>query len=159
MITPSPQRTVIASASAVRPMTKEELVMSQIQSSLFLRRVLLADAASCVAMGVLLVAFSGFLGTLLNLPSDLLFEAGVVLLPFAAFVGYVSSRSSIRRGAVWAIIAINVVWVVESFAVLALDQVAPNAFGYAFVIGQALFVAAISVLEFVGLRRSMTAAA
>jgi hypothetical protein len=131
--------------------------MSQVRSSLFLRRVLLADAASCIGMGLLLVAFSEVLGTLLSLPSDLLFEAGLVLLPFAVFVGYVSSRPSIRSGAVWAIIAINAAWVVESFAVLAVDSIAPNAFGYAFVIGQALFVAAISVLEFVGLRRSSAA--
>jgi hypothetical protein len=88
------------------------------------------------------------------LPAQLLSEAGLVLLPFAAFVGYVASRAMPARFAVWAIIVLNVIWVVDSIVLLFTGWVAPNALGYAFVVAQALVVAALADLEYVGLKKS-----
>ena len=133
--------------------------MSVIQSSAFLRRVLFADALSCAGLGVLLLVFTGMLANLFSLPSGLLVQAGVVLLPFAAFVAYVASRARVSRFAVGAVIALNVVWVVESFVLLGMESIEANTLGIAFVVAQALFVAAISVLEYAGLRQSSDVAA
>src|SRR5687768_251753 len=69
----------------------KEIVMQTIQKLSFLRRVLMLDAIASGAMGVALFAFASLGAPLLGLPEQLLREAGVVLLPFAAFVGYLAS--------------------------------------------------------------------
>jgi hypothetical protein len=119
----------------------------------FLRRVLAVDAISSGAMGAGMLAFAPFIAQLLDLPVELIRDAGVVLLPFAAFVGYVASRAHPSRAGVWIIIALNVVWVVDSVLLLFMGWVEPNALGYAFVIGQALVVGVLAELEYVGLKK------
>ena len=86
--------------------------MTSIRASSLLRRVLVVDAVSTGAMGIAMVAFAELLAELLQLPVDLISEAGIVLLPFAAFVAFVASRSETSRIAVWVIIAVNAVWVI-----------------------------------------------
>jgi hypothetical protein len=130
--------------------------MSSIQSVSFLRRVLLVDAVSSAAMGLALLLGADMLAGMLQLPARLLSEAGLVLLPFAAFVGFVASRAAPGRGAVWAVIALNVLWVIDSVVLLVTGWVAPNALGHAFVIAQAAFVAVLADLEYLGLRRTAT---
>ena len=92
--------------------------MRSIKSVAFLRRVLVVDAVSSAALGLAMLTFTSFTANLLDLPIDLLTEAGLVLLPFAAFVGYVASREQPPRPAVWVIIAINALWVVDSVLLL-----------------------------------------
>jgi hypothetical protein len=128
--------------------------MNSIRSSSFLRRVLLVDAASCAGMGLGMIAFTELFARVLELPAQLLSEAGLVLLPFAAFLAFVASRPTPARFAVWAIIVLNVIWVVDSIVLLFTDWVAPNALGYAFVIAQAVVVAVLADLEYVGLKKS-----
>jgi hypothetical protein len=96
---------------------------------------------------------------LLQLPVELIREAGIILLPFAAFVGFVASRREPARIAVWAIIAMNVVWVVDSIVLLFTGWVAPNVLGYSFVIAQAAVVLVLADFEFLGLKRSTAVAA
>jgi hypothetical protein len=129
------------------------------QSTLFLRRVLLADAASCAGMGLGMILLAAPLATLLNLPATFVSEVGLVLLPCAAFIAYLASRRAPPRMGVWAVIALNAVWVVESFVLLFTDWVSPNGFGIAFIVAQALVVALLAELEYVGLRKSATAVA
>jgi hypothetical protein len=132
--------------------------MTSIRASSLLRRVLVVDAVSSGAMGIAMVAFGELLAGLLQLPVELLSETGIVLLPFAAFVGFIASRSEPSRFAVWTIIGLNVVWVVDSILLLFTGWVAPNALGYAFVIAQAAAVLVFADLEYMGLRRSRPAA-
>jgi hypothetical protein len=133
--------------------------MNSIRASSFLRRVLLVDAVSSGAMGLGLIGFTDLFARVLQLPAQLLSEAGLVLLPFAALVGYVASRPTPARFAVWAIIGLNVVWVVDSIVLLFTGWVAPNALGYVFVLAQAVAVAVFADLEYVGLRKSVVVAA
>lgn len=133
--------------------------MNPIRSSSFLRRVLLIDAVSSGGMGVAMILFSALLADVLALPADLISQAGVVLIPFAAFVGYLATRAELSRLAVWSVIALNVVWAIDSFVLLMTGWVSPNALGYAFVIGQAVVVAVLADLEYVGLRKSAPVAA
>jgi hypothetical protein len=132
--------------------------MTAIQSSTFLRRVLLLDAASSGAMGVLLLTCSGLLAGLLDLPAELLTEGGLVLVPFALAVGFLGTRSRLSRVAVWAVIGLNAVWAIDSVLLLFTGWVQPNPLGYVFVIGQAAFVAVMAELELIGLRKSAVAA-
>lgn len=128
--------------------------MTSIRASSLLRRVLIVDAVASGASGIAMIAFAEVLANLLQLPVDLLSEAGIVLLPFAAFVGFVASRAEPSRFAVWAIIVLNVVWVVDSIVLLFTGWVAPNALGYAFVIAQAAGILVLAELEYVGYRKS-----
>jgi hypothetical protein len=133
--------------------------MTSIRPSSLLRRVLVVDAVSSGAMGVAMVAFAELLADQLQLPVDLLSEAGIVLLPFAAFVAFVASRSEPSRIAVWVIIALNAVWVIDSIVLMFTGWVAPNALGYLFVVAQAAAVLLFADLEYLGLKRSTAVAA
>jgi hypothetical protein len=128
--------------------------MTSIRASSLLRRVLVVDAVFSGASGVAMIAFAGAFASLLQLPVELISEAGIVLLPFAAFVGFVASRGAPARLAVWTIIAINIVWAVDSIVLLFSGWVAPNALGYAVVIAQAAGVLVLADLEYMGLKRS-----
>jgi hypothetical protein len=132
--------------------------MTSIRASSLLRRVLIVDAVVSGATGVAMVALAELFASLLQLPVELVREAGIVLLPFAAFVGFVASRREPARIAVWTIIALNVVWVVDSVALLFTGWVAPNALGYVFVIAQAAMVLVLADFEYMGLKRSTAVA-
>ena len=133
--------------------------MTSIRASSLLRRVLIVDAVISGASGVAMFALADVFASLLQLPADLVREAGIVLLPFAAFVGFVASRHEPARFAVWAIIALNILWVVDSILLLFSNWVAPNALGYVFVIAQAAMVLVLADLEYMGLKRSAALAA
>jgi hypothetical protein len=128
--------------------------MTTIRASSLLRRVLAVDAVASGASGIAMIAFAELLARLLQLPVELISEAGIVLLPFAAFVGFVASRAEPARIAVRAIIALNVVWVVDSIVLLFTGWVSPNVLGYVVVSAQAAGVLVLADLEYVGYRRS-----
>jgi hypothetical protein len=105
---------------------------------------------------VLLVATSEATGDLLDLPAMLLLDVGVVLLVWAAVVGWLGTRALVpRKGAVTAIV-INLLWVIDSFALLLTGWVEPNGLGVAFVVVQALAVLGFAALQYAGLRRGQT---
>ncbi|MCY1339255.1 hypothetical protein D9M69_251330 [compost metagenome] len=128
--------------------------MTHLTMSPLLRRALQADALASGAMGLLLALAAGPLEDLLGLPRALLMGAGIGLLPFALALGWLANRESVRRGWIWAVLAINTVWVIDSLSLLALGWVEPTLLGKVFVIGQAVAVALLAELEFFGLRRS-----
>jgi hypothetical protein len=128
-------------------------------SSVFLRRALLVDAAASGLTGALMLAGAGMLTDLLGLPAALLRGAGLVLVPYVAFVAIVAARAHISTAAVWAVIACNAVWTVASVALVIDGFVTPTALGTVFVIGQAVAVAALGVLQYVALRRPQVALA
>lgn len=132
--------------------------MQSFHTSTFLRRVLLADAATCVATGLLLMFGANLVERFLGLPAELSRYAGVSLLPFAAFLVYLARRENLSRRVVWAVIVLNVLWTVDSILLLLTGWVAPTEPGYAFVVAQALGVAMFAGLEFVGLKKSAATA-
>ena len=120
----------------------------------FLRRVLIADAAASAATGLLMLSAADPLEQWLALPAGLLRTAGASLLPFAAIVAWLGLRETISRAGVWEVIALNMIWVVDSVALLFTSWVQPALLGYAFVAAQAAAVAVLAELEYVGLRRA-----
>lgn len=129
--------------------------MASIQNDVFLRRVLLADALISGATGALMLGGAPLLAGMLALPEPLLRYAGLALLPFAAFVAYLATRAAIARAAVWLVIAINALWVLDSLVLLLSGWVTPNMLGYGFVLVQALAVGVFAELQFLGLRRAV----
>lgn len=133
--------------------------MMYFQNPSFLRRVLLADAAASGATGLLMAFGASFLEPLLGLPVALLREAGIILLPFAALLTYIATREHLSRRWVWAVVVMNVIWVIDSILLLLSGWVSPTLLGQAFVIGQALVVAVFAELEYFGVRKSAAALA
>ena len=123
----------------------------------FLRNILLIDAATCVATGLLMTAGSSPVVSLTQLPAGLLTAAGLSLFPIAAFMAFVATRQPIPSAGVWLTILGNAGWVFASIALLLSGKIAPNSFGTAFVIIQAVAVAALAELEYMGLRRRTAA--
>ena len=128
-------------------------------STLFLRRVLALDALSCAVMGIVMAAGSAPLAELFGLPAGLVRGAGIVLLPIAAFIGWLSARRVPPRLLVWLVIVGNVGWTIESFLVLGQYGGSATALGTAFVLAQAVAVLGLAALEYLGLRKIALAAA
>jgi hypothetical protein len=130
------------------------MTMTMTRTSRFLRLALLADAIASGATALQMTLLSGTLAALLNLPQDLLLGAGVILLPYAAFVGYLSRRETLPRWVVFAVIVCNVLWAADSLLLAFSSWITPTALGYAFIICQALIVAVFAELQYIGLRKS-----
>jgi hypothetical protein len=125
----------------------------------FLRNVLAVDAAVSGAAAILMIVGAPYLSPLLGLPSGLLFWAGIALVPFVALLLATLRRQAVPRLIMIDIIAINALWVAASFGLLFSGLVSPSALGIAFVAAQALAVAVLAELQFVGMRRATKAAA
>lgn len=125
----------------------------------FLRNVLHADALISGAAGLLMMLGAPLLSPLVELPAQLLFWAGLVLVPFVAMLVVIARRATVSKLVMIDIIAINALWVVASFGLLVSGVVAPNALGIAFVVAQALAVAVFAELQFIGIRRALAAVA
>jgi len=128
-------------------------IMTSLQMTPSLRKILFADAATSAACCLLLSFCAGILAPLLGLSDVLLRVAGLSLLPFAAFVAYLATSGSSSRAAVWAVILCNAVWVIDSLLLLVGGWAQPTFLGYAFVAAQALVVGIFAELEFIALRR------
>jgi hypothetical protein len=125
-----------------------------IQPSLLLRRALQADALVSGAMALLMAFGAGALSPWLALPQPLLFETGLFLIAYAAFVGWLGTREALIKPLVVLVIAGNALWTLASIALLISGAVAPNTLGIAFVVIQAVAVGVFAELQFMGLGRS-----
>lgn len=129
-----------------------------IRSSQFLRRALAADAVFSGVAAVLLTADAGMLAPLLQLPEALLRETGVFLIAYTALVGWLATRSAAPKALVMLVVAGNAAWTVGSLALLFSGAVSPNLLGEAFVVVQAVATGVLAELQYIGLRRSDSAA-
>ena len=126
--------------------------MTTTATPLFLRRVLGLDAAASGAVGLLLTFGSGLLADLLKLDPGVARPAGLFLIGWSLGVTALALQTRPARLLVLAVIAINLVWTVESVLSLTLGWLQPNALGVAFVIAQALAVAGFAGLQIFALR-------
>jgi hypothetical protein len=125
-----------------------------ILSSRLLRNALRADGILSAITGLAFAAANSGLGMLFGLPSGLLFWSGALLVPYALLVAWLGTRMRIYRPLVFVVIGLNLLWALDSVGLLLSRRVAPTPLGSVFTLGQALIVALVAQLEFVGLRRS-----
>ena len=121
--------------------------MTMSHASSAISRLVLADAATCAAMGAALTLWSGPIGQFARIPPALLFYAGLILFPIAVFMAVVATRPAIPAAGVWLIILGNIAWVAASLLLLVSGWIEPNALGTAFVAAQAVVVAVLAKLE------------
>ena len=132
--------------------------MSTLIVSPLLRLALTLDAVATGLTGALVLPFTGVLAHLLNLPSALLAGAAIVMLVYAAILGWLRSHASLPRWAVWTIIVGNALWALDCVALAVLGFVDPSTLGLVFLIAQAVVVGGFAELQYFGLRRSAPAA-
>lgn len=130
--------------------------MSIFASPRFLRTVLWADAASGAGTALLQLTAAGALASLLGLPAQLLVASGLVLLVYVAGAAYLANCDPVPRGPVWALIVGNWAWVAGCVALLVAGA-ASTAPGQAYLVVQAVAVAALAELQWMGLRRTPVA--
>lgn len=128
------------------------------QLSIFLKRVLLLDAATCLGTGTMLAAGADMLSPLFGLDAGLVRWAGMALLPIGLFMAWLGARQAAPALFVYAVIVGNLIWTVESFLLIG-SAPGISAIGTAFVATQAVAVAGLASLEWVGLRKGRAAAA
>jgi uncharacterized protein YjeT (DUF2065 family) len=125
----------------------------------FLRRALTADAVITGTTALVLVAAATMLEDLLGLPASLLRGAGLSLIPFTVLLVYLLRRDPLPRGAAWFVVICNALWAIDSIVLLLTDWVDPTLTGQAFVVFQAVVVAAFAEAQYIALRRLPATAA
>lgn len=129
-----------------------------IRISPFLRRVLALDAATSGVASIAMIGGAGLIAGFTNLPSGLLFWAGIVLLPWTAALAFFASRATMPRLALVDIAAVNALWVAASIGLLVTGWIAPNILGVLFVLAQAAAVLIFTLLQVKALRPAAQAA-
>lgn len=107
--------------------------------------VLAADAASCLALGLLAVGAPGMVGSLSGLPHGVVVAAGAILLAAAALLLVTAAQRPVPRSLLRLVVIGNAAWVAASIATLAL--VPMTTLGVVLVGAQAIAVAAITAVE------------
>lgn len=128
------------------------MALTTTRTSRLLTIALAADAAITAVTGLAMFLGADLLASTTGLPEALLRYAGLSLIPFALLVGMLASRDVVSAVAVRAIIIANAVWVVDSLLLLMTGWVQPSLFGYVFVVGQAIVVAAFAEVQYIGLK-------
>lgn len=122
--------------------------------STFLRTVIALDAAACGVMGAAFAFDAGWLAGPLGLSPALMQPVGFFLLPYAGLLAWMATRPSLSRAAVWALVGFNILWAVESIALVALGWAQPTTLGLAVVVGQAVAALIVAELQYLSLRKA-----
>jgi hypothetical protein len=123
-----------------------------------LKMVLVFDAFTCAAMGVLLAGASGWAAELTALPASLLFWAGLVLFPVAIFMAAFAYADQVPGWASGLIVTGNILWAIASLLLPVTGLVSPNSLGWAFLLVQAVAVLCFTWLEWKAARLPLTVA-
>ena len=107
--------------------------MSMPHATILLRKLLLTDAATCFAMGVLLSAGATSVAAYTAIPTALLMYAGVALFAIAATIAVIAMQAATSVPYVPLVVIGNVLWVAGSLALMFGDWIRPNPVGYAFI--------------------------
>jgi hypothetical protein len=132
---------------------------SLIRPGPLLRGALRADAALSAVMAAAMMLGAEPLGSLTGLPPALLLVAGLALLPWVAYLLWLSSRRETPAAAVWAVIVLNLLWAVDCALVAAGAGYRPSALGVGFALLNTLGALLFADLQFIGLKRAAPAPA
>ena len=119
-----------------------------------LKNVLLINALTSGATGLLLVLFPGLTANLFGAGLHWPFvAAGLFLIVFASLVWIQSRQATPQKGWVKLIIVLDIVWVVESLVIVVPQLFGLTFLGYLLITGVAGWVALMAWLQTRGLRQ------
>jgi membrane protein required for beta-lactamase induction len=119
-----------------------------------LKNVLFINAVSSAASALLLIVFPGFFAELFGTTHMAPFiVVGIFLLLFAVDVYLQSRKNPLNPKQVQRIIAMDISWVIGSLIIIVLRLFGLTFLGYLIIGGVALWVAAMAILQSVGLKQ------
>lgn len=127
--------------------------MSTLQVTPLLRFALGIDVAISAVTALAMAAGAPLLTAWTRLPEPLLFWVGLGLIPYVIVVAWMTTRTTLPRAGVWAVIACNAIYAIDCVWFLVSGYGSPNGLGEAFVIVQAVAVALFAELQWVAMRR------
>lgn len=130
--------------------------MTAIRST-FLRAVIGLDAGVCGLLGAGLAA--GVASDVTGLSRAFTQPLGLFLLGYAALLVWLAVKPQLPRMAVWALVAFNVLWAVESVLIVALGWVTPSPLGQALLYVQAAGALGVAAMQTLALRMARPMAA
>lgn len=125
---------------------------AQLSSPVTLRRVLAFDAVSGAGTGALHLLLAPVLSTWLGLPEALLQASGLSIFAFVALAGWLAWQASPPRGPLMALVLLNVAWAVACLWLAWGGALDPTPLGLAYLLVQALVVAVLADLAWMGRR-------
>jgi hypothetical protein len=134
-------------------MFNQGATMSLFNSPRFLPTVLWADAASGAGTAALQLLAAGMLAPLLGIPAWLLTASGVALLVYMALAAWLANAQPVPRGQLMLLIAGNWLWVAGCLVLLFAGS-GVTALGQGYLVMQAVAVAVLAELQWMGLRRN-----
>ena len=112
------------------------------------------NGISSGATGLLLLVFGNRVASLFGAHGPLAFRAvGIFLVAFAALVIIEGLRSHARANRVRLIIVLDVLWVIDSAAIVVLQLFGLSVLGYAAIAAVAVWVGLMAYLQFKGQKR------
>lgn len=128
--------------------------MTFIRPSKLLKQALVADAAVSSAVGVLQVAVTPWLVTVLSLPASLLLGTGLFMLGYAGLLIVMAVSRTLPKVLVQVVVFGNVGWGMAGGWVLVASGFHPTGFGIAFVGIHIVGVLVLALAEYLGLGQS-----
>lgn len=118
-----------------------------------LKKVLLINATSSGATGILLIVFNQYLADLFSTPHIwAVSEVGIFLIVFAGLVFITSLHKPIKILLVKLIISLDCLWVAASLLIVSLGLFNLSIIGYALITAVGLWVALMAFLQYKSLK-------
>lgn len=133
--------------------------MRTVIPSPLLKWALIVDAAASGAIAALHLAAPDLLVRLLALPRALVVETGIFLVAYVALLVALARSHRLWTPLVAVVVVGNAAWALASLLLPFSGLVSPNGLGVAYIVVQALAVAAFAVAQVAGWRRSTPAVA
>jgi len=123
-----------------------------------LRRLLWVDCTAAALAGVLVLTFSGWLSRLHGLPQDLLLFTGVVNLLYGSYSFSLAVRTERPLALIKLLAVANMGWAVVCIGLATAYGQQATVFGLVHLIGEAIFVGGLGLLEWRQRYQLLTAA-
>ena len=122
--------------------------------SSLLKFALRLDGAGSLACGLLSCALAAPLATAVGAPVGWVTAIGAFMIGYGLLVGWLAQLGRLDARFVWVVVIGNLLWAIESVALLFTGWITPNTVGISVILTQAVLVAGFSQLQYLGLRSS-----
>lgn len=137
-------------------MTTQNTSYLTVEKKSFLQRALLGNATFSGFSGLLMVLAAGPISQFLGLDNPLILTIiGIVLLLYMPFLVWLANQSPVPTWMAWAVIELDVLWVIGSL-ILIFTSLVPLTIGGKWAVAiTADIVTIFAILQYIGLRRQL----